>query len=644
MKGWVILLCCISLVSCGGSDSSTKETTLNDTTNKIAPIMTTDGLELYGEVDAIVGQSIGYAVRLADLSAIRQVQWRQTSGPEVNILAAHTQTIGFDVVSAGTYSFSIEATDTTGDDHSLSFSLTVTDSITDIVNIRLDHTATELGRVSLRVDSSVNKVMTDVNWLQLGGTDADDLELQGDSDDSALQSLFFTAPSVDSDEILQFQALVTFDDGTTAVDTALVLVKNATINTSAYFPSNDLYVTDDMIPVNSDSPYADALQSCVYNNQVSSSCTFATLPLIGQETTSPSIDDILDRTLVSHPWMGERFAEFLRQSSTATDILSLLRGVTAVVIAYDIRPSFYWTATGAIYLDANNLWRTPEERDTLNTAPDYRGDYGNDLTFGIYWRYVKDGSYYYPQVDLSEAARNQRDFANLEAAMSWLLYHELAHANDYFPPDQWQFIGYASSPLSYARSHEPRSDTLTATYPLASELLLDLAQVSFGGTTATDSQKSLTAEQGADAFANDIAPAYYSYYTPREDYATLFERFMMLYRLGVSADVGVISSIDNSNAAVTWGQRNRINETSLLQRTAFVVNNILPTLDTDEIQATLPSPELMPAGESWYNTLILNDESLISPLNIELSERKSTAIAMPQLQQDHFERRMQQSQ
>ena len=70
-----------------------------------------------------------------------------------------------------------------------------------------------------------------------------------------------------------------------------------------------------MQPYRVNSPYATALADCVYNNQVSSSCSFSRLPLIGQVTENPSIDDILDRTYVSHSWMGDAFKLFLETSN-----------------------------------------------------------------------------------------------------------------------------------------------------------------------------------------------------------------------------------------------------------------------------------------------------------------------------------------
>ena len=112
--------------------------------------------------------------------------------------------------------------------------------------------------------------------------------------------------------------------------------------------------------------------------------------MIGQQSPHPDIDAIMNSVFVSHDWMGDNFKSFLQAKDPQGDFVDLLKSVTAVVISYDIRPSFYWVATGAIYPDPTDLWLTPSQRDTLNEAADYRTGYGNDLNFR---QYVKNNNY-----------------------------------------------------------------------------------------------------------------------------------------------------------------------------------------------------------------------------------------------------------
>ena len=623
----------------GGGDSggSTVTPTLGTPApgfTEVAPALTVDNLRLFGDLNASVNASVGFVVLSNDSQTLDTIDWQQTSGPAVDLLAAHTQAVGFDIPATGTYEFTVTATTTSGEQRALSFTLTaVASGAENQANIRLDHMATERGRVSLRVDSPTAKIITDAQWEQLAGPQAEEIVYQEDSTGGPLQSAFFAAPEVSEDQVMEFAVTLTFDDGTTASDTVLVGINDATISSNGIFTQNDMYLTTDLIPYRADTPWAEGLARCVYTNQLVNSCTFSDLPLIGMQTNNPTIETILDKTLVSHPWMGDRFAEFLQNSATSEDMLNLLRGVTAIVISYEVRPSFYWVRTGAIYLDARNFWRTPEERDTLNTAPDYRSDFGNDLQFGIYWRYVKDNSYYYPQASLAESSRNSRDLAQLEAALAWLMYHELAHANDFFPPTSWASIADTQTPLSFFQNNAPRSTLLYNQYPLNSSVLDALADVSFGGETATTAQRNYTASEAADEFSADIAPAFYAYYTEREDYATLFERFMMLHRLGVSADVGVIGTNNNPDALITWGQRNRINQDTLQARTAFTVERVLPNLNVTQIQAELPATIQLRANTSWFDFASLTSSPRLSPSRVD----DSAQPYRPALQMRHWD-------
>lgn len=178
---------------------------------------------------------------------------------------------------------------------------------------------------------------------------------------------------------------------------------------------------------------------------------------------------------------------------------------------------------------------------------------------------------------------------------------------------------------------------MSANYPLQSTLLENLAGVSFGGEEATTAQKNTTPSQVADSFSADIAPTYYAYYTEREDYAMLFEQFMMLYRMNVSADVAVIGRNNNDNALITWGQRHRINQDTLQARTAFTVERILPELNVAGIQAELPAVIQMPGGQSWFDLVQLEGDG---------SKRETTSISgksttvRPPLRIPQFERHL----
>jgi hypothetical protein len=107
-------------------------------------------------------------------------------------------------------------------------------------------------------------------------------------------------------------------------------------------------------------------------------------------------------------------------------------------------------------------------------------------------------------------------------------------------------------------------------------------------------------------FEPDISPTFYSYLNEREDYATLFERFMMKYRLNASADVALITRDNNPNFIVSWGQRDRFNQDNIKDRVRFAVERVLPELgNVEAIQESLHGPILMDPSLSWFDNIVL---------------------------------------
>jgi hypothetical protein len=607
-----LLFCCsFYLTACNGSSNDGQTSGrgelpppfITDSVGSIEPLAVFQNIELYGDSEFNTNGSYGFALKTNDSSQITAVSWQQLSGPELILLATSSQTIGFDALESGDYVLQANVTvnDTT---RQITYDFSVQESQATVANLRLDHTVSERAKVSLRVDSFNNDITTAiVVWRQVAGPAVLDFQSQENK-------AFFNAPAVNGDQIVQFETSVTFSDGSTAIDNSIVTINDTQIIDDAYFPNSNIITSAEVFSFNKESPFKSALESCIYTNTLNRTCTFGTLPIIGQQWSNPTIDNILDRTLVSHDWMGQRFKQYLFQSAAGPDMLKLLRGVTAVVISYDVRPSFYWAATGAIYLDASNFWVTPEERDTLNEVPDFRSGFGGDLRFRVLWRYVKDNAPYMPGQNFSSAAREVRTFDVLEADISWLMYHELGHANDFFPSDVWAGLSSTDNPLSFFRNNGTNSDIMINNFPLSSSQMKGLAQVSFSGETASATQRAYVAGDVESFFTPDIASSYYSYLNEREDFATLFERFMMQYRLGASADLGIVNTQSNSEFLVTWGQRDRFNHSTIQARTRFTVANILPELgNITALQAELPAPILLRPNVSWFSNIDLRENA-----------------------------------
>jgi hypothetical protein len=585
----------------------------------------TDQILFFGDASGAVGDNVGIVAIPASAAKLVDIRWQQNAGPAIQSMAMHTPTLAFEVPADGSYEFTVSARLCSDQRNnscaeqpisaSVSFATTATPSG---ANIRLDHAAVEGGRVSLRVDPKGSNTISSVAWEVEGVVTPDNVERQ-------TQRIFFDAPRVTRDTPLRIRANVSYSNGESGSDEAYIAVRNTEIDLDdGYFPRYaENIVSNNMFAYRANSDYASALEQCVYNNTVAASCQFSTLPLIGMDHNTPDIDVIMDRLLVSHAWMGERFEQYLRDSVVGPDMLQLLRGVTAIVISNEIRPSFYWAVTGAIYLDADNFWLTPEERDTLNEAPDYRSGFGAELAFIMPWRYVKNNDYYpsgsYPITD-----RSSRSFADLEADIAWLMYHELGHANDFFAPAVWSQLLPSQSPLGFINAdRDADSDVLDQELPLRSSQMKAFAQVNFGGETATASQRATTAQEIADEFTNDGATGFYNYYTVREDYASLFEKFMMKYRLNADSDIAILQSRDiDPDLTVIWGERNRFNAPDIQPRVAFTVARIYPELDVQNIQTTLAPPIPMISGQSWFDNLVLSAAKGQTPVLIENREAR----------------------
>lgn len=198
-----------------------------------------------------------------------------------------------------------------------------------------------------------------------------------------------------------------------------------------------------------------------------------------------------------------------------------------------------------------------------------------------------------------------RTFDDVEADITWLMYHELAHANDFFPQDVRTSIPLNTSPLGYFNNNDARSSAFSTQYPLRSQEMKSLADVRFRGNTANATQKTYTADDVELFFTPDDAAMFYSYLTTREDYATLFERFMMAYRFEAYADTAIMAKDNNPDFLVTWGQRNRIMEQRIQPRTLYSVENIYPELPAQQILAEFPAARFMTPNTSWFDNLII---------------------------------------
>ncbi|MGS0682018.1 hypothetical protein ACVBIL_12730 [Shewanella sp. 125m-7] len=596
----------IGLSACGGSSDSSappvvpEGLTRCETQTELNQVSTASAVTFYTEADYMVGQPAAIAVKLDEQNiADFTFNWVQTSGPTLILKSVKSPILAFTANQSGRYKFELSVSGN-GDTYNETIDINLNSGNENQLAARIDHQVNEGNAVSFRIDTPDTNSPSQIAWCIASGPNFN-------VDISTAETALFTAPSVNEDTISTLRATAVINSQTVTDDVQLLITKQATI-TSPYFDER----VANTFAYQADSPYKEDLQTCVYSNQLQQSCSITRLPLIGQ-TQGIDKQAILDRVLVSHQWMGENFEYFLENLDANSDFATLLQSVTAVVISYDVRPSFYWVVTGAIYLDPNDLWLLAEERDTINEAPDYRSGFGNDLDFLMPWRYVKNNQY--TSYVVPRNVRTARSPQEMMPDLASLLYHELAHANDFFPRS---VHGELSGPTlldDYLRRRDAEqlvSDQLAALYPLNSQEMTDLAEVSFKGQTANGTQKAYTTADLTSFFSPDRASDYYAYSTKREDAAMLFEEALMSHRYAIQRDVAVTDKPDNptaSSISVDWGQRGRIGDSKLESRAAYVINQMMPELNATAVVRALPTPIAMQQGQSWAENLA------ISPIN-----------------------------
>ncbi len=548
--------------------------------------------------------------------AISNPVWTQTAGPAVTLLSAKSQAISFDAAAAGTYSFQVSFRDPTGVQQSVPVNITaVTPSSAALVAVRGEPSVFAGGSTSFRMWIPSGVTPASVRWEQTEGP-----AVTLNTEDP--QRIIFTAPNVVQDTRLTFRATVSLSTGATDSDTQTLLVQALPAP-----PAGQLFGSSSpasrVYPYRAASPWATQLTSCVYNpglffnNGNTNLCTMNTLPLLGQETNGaqPTVEQVMNRVLVSNDWMGEVFERFLREQDTTGDFRQMLKATTAIVIGGRVRPSFYWSATGAIYLDANTVWLDAAQRDTVSEVPDPRSALAPNLQYLGPWRYVLNNQQVPFSVPLS--GRGSRDIVQLRYRLGELLYHELTHANDFMPPAV-QLTVSRGVPVFQAIPASLPSDRLAANFPLASTEMFGLARSKFfsPGTTTAIQDAYTAAQVGGTFFAPDRATDEYNYAIPpgstpqtsREDIAMLVAEFFMSYRYGVLRDVGFTNKpavINSGNdLIVAWGQRGRAGAATIRPRVQQAINEIAPWLPANAA-STLPAPIQMRPGESWTANTVL---------------------------------------
>jgi hypothetical protein len=261
---------------------------------------------------------------------------------------------------------------------------------------RVDQAVRQGGGVSVRAwpTLAAGDSIQSITWAQIEGP-----PVSLDTSDPA--RILFTAPDVARDTLLRFRVTLRTNRGTTDHDDALVLVEkyDQAPATGAY--AWEGYHVSRAHPYRPQGPWASVLAPCVFDPRLQGTgaarnlCPLSTLPFLDQETGGqlPTVDQVMNRVVVSHDWMGDVLQLFLESQDANGDFRRLFNGVTAIVMGAHVRPSMTYFTTGAIYLDAESFWLLPEQRDVIDEEPDFRSGFDVELRYSGPWRYVSNGDY-----------------------------------------------------------------------------------------------------------------------------------------------------------------------------------------------------------------------------------------------------------
>lgn len=388
--------------------------------------------------------------------------------------------------------------------------------------------------------------------------------------------------------------------------------------------------TEEAFPYRSDGLFSDVLKDCALISEDEDICKLAELPHIGHAGQSPGVEDVMQRVLVTHDWMGARFEQALHRMPP--DMLALFGTVTSIVIGSELRPSSYFPGQAKIQLDPRFLWVTVPEKRTIATDDDFRTNFGAALKFKGFRRLAIGNDYAVPFSSLSDD--NPRAIEELDIPLASLLYHELAHANDYIQYDTVASVSLDQTPWQAVQQNPDLQiwqqlyddEQLTA----QSSWLYGLARVRFRDDEPTPFLASLLADFVGGEMGNEGKASFYGYFTRFEDVATLFSAAMMKYHYDVDTHVGFANKTENEATAscndykVAWGVRNRVAAPLVAPRAQFIVDKMLPpSANRDQFFASGMGTETpLRLGVGWCDS-VSDDPILAKTKN---SDRKPVEL------------------
>ena len=335
-----------------------------------------------------------------------------------------------------------------------------------------------------------------------------------------------------------------------------------------------------------DSIYSQKLLNCSFPDTEEKSCIVKDLPLLGMNAQKISVNDILNRTLVTHQFLGEKFKQVLLK--IPPDTLALFGAVNGIVISSEVTTNAYWARSGFIYLSARLFCRSKDECQTLSKENDSQK---------LPVKFVND--YVHNQKSIWDESIQDDQILLYKVAAT--LFHELAHANDYFEPSYVRSNDFAIEKsydeLTFERMTVRQMVSLRIPARPKSTRLENLANIIYKNKEMTADDLSLSPQSIADEFLAENTNDLYSHINHEEDMARLVEEALMLTYFNIPR---LIVFTDKSNSIV-YAEKRRVARPNLRTRVLFAIEKSFSKPVADKVKEKLEDmkPVVFPANSTW---------------------------------------------
>ena len=360
---------------------------------------------------------------------------------------------------------------------------------------------------------------------------------------------------------------------------------------------------------NTNSPYKANLLRCAQSS-FRSPCSLGELPLLGQQTQNPSIQNVMDRVVITHDWTGYRFQQILER--LPRQVLQLFKPAAIVYIGSDTEFTHFEFDRAIFNINIDEIWVNATEKKAVLVGDERLATFTETgLRFEPRFRWMKDSVNAY-----SGLFGTERDAEQMLLLLGRSIYYDLALPNNRLSGERFNALEDTQLPLdvlafdaSTAISTELYSNASLTTD--SSNLYL-LADVQYG---SEEISASLSSEFRAAGVGAEIAaqgkPRFFSFTAKENDLATLFELAMVKMVHRVYLDVALVDAFDGpailgcDDYKIGWGVRNRIAAPRVSARAKFVVESLIGQSDeTDAFFASQLGVQTgLPPGVGWCDSI-----------------------------------------